>query len=284
MEPSFTDYWDIVIRQWLAGEVDEYQQAFFGNKGEFGLSFDDLPEPYWGDPQDSSFVIVNYNPGGGFNRDRHTYRDCAGCPKSIVTYVQQKGYSTLARESPLLMSEAELKEKDMSWVMEYDGWDWWQKKQHWIEQIESAAAEAKGQKATVRKKPPFVFELCAWHSKNFNDKCMNVLLNDAFLKKQFSETLRETVRQSDLKLAVCVGAKFNGLLGKIGFTTVDSVGQPQTNGKERRFQMYWCDDISAEAGRIVVTWIPSSRNRYQQFSEKELIALKSILKHNQEKL
>ena len=271
---DFTAYWDTVITRWLTGEVDEQQQPFYQKRGELGLSFEDMPEPYWGEPQECSFVIVNYNPGGGFNRDRHTYRDCAGCPRSIVTYVQQMGYSALARQFPLLMDDTELAARGMQWVTEYGGWSWWQKKREWIEQIKTAAIEANGQQKTALAKHPFVFELCAWHSKSFNERCKDVLLDNERLKQRFCQTLQESVRQSDLKLAVCVGAKFNGFLDKLGFEIVT----PMTNGKGHRcYQLYNCVNGRPEDGRILVTWVSKSRNRYQQFSKDDLDSLKELL-------
>ena len=261
-------YWDDAIRLWLAGEWDALQKPFLGN---LGLSEEDMPEPYWGDPHNCSFVIVNYNPGGGFNRDRHTYRDCAGCPKSIITYAQQMGYSTLARPFPLLMSEGDLKANGMEWVKQYSGWTWWQKKLPWIEQIKEAAA---GQGKTKSEKLPFVFELCALHSKNFNEKCMDVVVDNNELKALFCRTLREAVSSSDLKLAVCVGAKFNGFLDKLEFKR-----NPSLDGEKgpRCFQTYNCVNDHPEQGRIIVTWVPKSRNRYQLFSKEDLDVLKSLI-------
>lgn len=268
---DFINYWDDTIRLWLAGGSDPHQRLFL-DKSDLRLSEEDMPEPYWGDPEHCSFVIVNYNPGGGFNRDRHTYRDCAGCPKNIVTYVQQMGYSSLAKQFPLLMSEEELRRKGVSWVTEYSGWSWWQKKRQWIEQIVSVAAESED---TKLEKPPFVFELCAWHSPTFNEKCKDVLIGNDNLREQFCRTLREAVRHSDMKLAVLVGAKFYGFLEKLGFQHGNM--PDEVKGCRRRFQLYNIGNTPSEEGRIIVTWCPHSRNRYQQFSGEDLKVLKAIL-------
>ncbi|MBR1801277.1 MAG: hypothetical protein IJ767_07305 [Bacteroidaceae bacterium] len=79
---SFLNYWDDVIRRWFDEHIGEGEQTFLDKK-LLNLNCMHMPEPYWGNPHNCSIVIANYNPGGGADRNRHTYRECAWCPESL---------------------------------------------------------------------------------------------------------------------------------------------------------------------------------------------------------
>ena len=99
---DFIEYWDIVIEQWLQNrsgchELEEQKQF------ALNLGIDEenrLPEPYWGDPDNCSFVIMNYNPGP-CNDSRHNYRFCADTDNCMIHEVKSKKYSGFAKTFPL---------------------------------------------------------------------------------------------------------------------------------------------------------------------------------------
>ena len=53
--PTFLNYWDDVIQNWLNGSIDPIQQQFL-NVNWLNLSPDNMPQPYWGDLEYCSIV------------------------------------------------------------------------------------------------------------------------------------------------------------------------------------------------------------------------------------
>ena len=65
---EFIEYWDEVIRQWAKGDgsvksVPESERVWFENT-KTNLISEYMPEPYGGNPDKCSAVVINYNPGG----------------------------------------------------------------------------------------------------------------------------------------------------------------------------------------------------------------------------
>lgn len=74
---KFIEYWDEVIRQWANGDgslesVPETERLWF-DKTNTNLIPEYMPEPYWGNPDKCSAVVLNYNPGGSETANKDAY-------------------------------------------------------------------------------------------------------------------------------------------------------------------------------------------------------------------
>lgn len=74
---KYLEYWDEAIRQWADSPVPAFMEsekywleptvakrAKRSVAEAIGLQPELLPNPYWGNPERCSAVILNYNPGG----------------------------------------------------------------------------------------------------------------------------------------------------------------------------------------------------------------------------
>lgn len=238
----FIDYWDNVVRQWinlpmgkghnasannkykdsnLVVSIENEQLPFFTDKIlKDKLCPAHLPEPYWGDPDNCSIVIINYNPGGGTDMSPHTYKFTNGSPyflpfppNTMIEYVNCYSYSSLAKDFPIWKKNLP---PDRMWLMSYGGRDWWLAKKKWIGHIVAEASVGKTEpNHLIEECPPFAIEFCGWHSAKWPDLRLDTA-KDAVLidsiKKHFAEPLIYAIEQSKSRLAVCIGAQFSPAL------------------------------------------------------------------------
>lgn len=252
LKTRFIDYWDEVVRQWLEKNNDwdvmtadgtdkakaatEQRQIIKAiNKTlekdpQYQINTIHMPEPYWGNPEECSIVLLNYNPAGGPRVNRHTTiscKDCKGCepltsedkkiinPTTFIKYVNKKGYSHFAAdESPVFKTKEELG-ADMKWFWDedngYEGYGWWQQKCGWLNHLVEIICDKKDE-----KRWPFAMELCGWHSKEWKtdsswmdeDPCRTIIKNRTILP--LLEAMKKSLWDSSLKIAVCIGAGFSG--------------------------------------------------------------------------
>ena len=70
MTDSFLDFWDNCIRDWAeTGEIPASESFWFDEQRHQALHSCLMPEPYWGDIDDNSVVLVNFNPAGSVSED-----------------------------------------------------------------------------------------------------------------------------------------------------------------------------------------------------------------------
>lgn len=202
---NYIKYWDIVIKQWLQNRFaynELKEQARFAS--DLGFDVDSisnrLPEPYWGDPDSCSFVIMNYNPGP-CNDSRHNYRFCADTCNCMIHEVKNKKYSGFAKSFPLLrdLNSTEL------WFEDSIGRVWWQKQNNkWIKGLLDKLYHERKEFLKL----PFAMELSAWHSSHWNG--INEK-NFARHKKLIEDTIivpfKDIIMESDFKLGLCFGKR-----------------------------------------------------------------------------
>lgn len=197
---DYIEYWDIVIEQWLQNSFnckELSEQNLFASDLGFDADFilNRLPEPYWGNPNNCSFVIMNYNPGP-CNDSRHNYRFCADTCNCMIHEIKCKKYSGFANSFPLLrkLNPTEL------WFEDSVGREWWQKQNNkWIKGVMQELGTTK---------LPFAMELCAWHSNHWggiNNK------NFAKHKKLIEDTIiipfKDAITRSKFKFGLCFGKR-----------------------------------------------------------------------------
>ena len=133
---SFYDEWDRIISDWYQ-DKNTLEQLMDENKS---LSIDHLPEPYYGDMDECSIVIINLNPGTGL---------CDQCwirreePNLFVNDVlKSKKYSTYAKSFPLIPGPGKIAAKGPEPSI-----TWWKSRNAWMKRILSHT------KANSSKKP-----------------------------------------------------------------------------------------------------------------------------------
>ena len=252
----FLNYWDDVIRQWFDEHIEESQQTFLNQKS-LNLNSMHMPEPYWGNPHSCSIVIANYNPGGGADRNRHTYRECAWCPESFINQVKMLGYSKVAIDFPII-DDAENKDKTSCWWKEYEGRKWWLNKMKWLDEI---GKEIPNYKESTKK--PFAIEFCGWHSTKWPANACRSLYDDKDIShvvdKYFVRPLVDAVKNSETRLGLCIGSQFYYLFEKLCScdTSVQRINIfPLDKNAPHNIQLF-----TIHGQNIIVIW-GKGRNRY----------------------
>ena len=226
---NFKDYWDGVIASWLEGEFDSKQEQILSQE-RLNLSRNHMPEPYWGNPEECSIVIANYNPGGGADRNRHAYFNCADWEHTFINEVKKSEYSKysdVASGFPII-DEPDLNKEIPAWWEDYGGSKWWRKKHDWLKNSiinnEKLHSLLKNNINTTEiteikecgNKKPFAIEFCGWHSKSWPGNACERLYKDkelqSIIDKYFINVLVEAIKCSDSKLGVCTGKQLYDLL------------------------------------------------------------------------
>lgn len=273
----YTDYWDDVVKCWLGGTIAPQQQLFLNEKW-LKLSPLDIPEPYWGDPENCSMVIANYNPGGGGYRSRHTYRECACCPESFINQVKQKGYYQVAKDFPIIDEPGlpyDPLKSVVCWWKEYGGRKWWLKVMKWIQENIPEAFQEDSQKFL---KKPFAIEFCGWHSVGWPaSSCVKLYKKSkdlkSAIKKTFIMPLVDAVHNSDMQLGICVGSQFYYLFEEMA-KSCSNIKKVCSCGPALKGINIHLFCISGEL--ILVLW-GEGRNRYANVGADKI---KSFLAHS----
>lgn len=262
---DFIDYWDHVVANWFEGHAYGDEPLWF--KEAKTLNFLHMPEPYWGNPEDCSIVIANYNPGGGADRSRHTYLPCAGCSDSFINEVKKSSYSEVALSFPIIKDPKNLL-KGFYWWKEYGGRKWWLDKLDWIKDAYNLLT------GTEMEKKPFVMEFCAWHCPSWTaNKSMVDLYYDKktgattplakTIDEYFIEPLTEAIKKSDCKYGICVGSQFKDLFDEMVKRTkyVKSISIP--------YPIKYCHCYTIYDAKVIVV-CGNGYNRYPKLSSLPL--------------
>lgn len=252
---KYIDYWDEVIRQWLqynadyksfTGDAAEQRQIIeainstVGKNPDYWLNIQHMPEPYWGNPQKCSIVLLDYNPAGGPEISRHTSincKDCAKCGISFINFINSeylynnnKGYSSFALNGPTFQSKEEIKHNNLRWFSDkdngYGGYHWWQEKKEWAHHLVNAIC------GNVKRdnKYPWGMELCGWHSKKWSNNMnwidegeCHEIVNRRVIQPLFA-AMKNSLWNCSPQIAACIGAEFkeellNHYFGKINNIT-----------------------------------------------------------------
>lgn len=242
LQKDFIEYWDHVIRLWLDQNADvtlfkkdedakEQLQVINAinenckNSANYKLNTMHMPEPYWGNPTDCSIVLLDYNPAGGPDTNRHTtikYKDGDESGMKLIKYVNDHSYSNFATKCPVFRDAKDLEKNGMDWFCAkkeeegkggYEGYHWWQSKREWLDHLVVAACDKKNERL------PFGMELCGWHSKKWSsnmswiDSCHEII-NKRAIQPLFA-AMKNSMGNSPIKIAVCIGSEFSPeLLGQ----------------------------------------------------------------------
>ena len=223
--PDYIKEWDSLIQQWMKSP------CVLNPLLEVGLSCYHLPEPYYGEMDKCSIVIINLNPGVG---------QCYQCwhnqctPGPAVNKVKENGYSNYAKDFPLLSGTGGTASSN-----------WWKSRNKWMERILNCMS-------VNTNKNPFAIELCPLHSAEFKISNPTAYVNKM---KSFNpnldvvEAIKWAINQSDAKLGLAIGRSIYDLLKGNGFrdTTIwPSYPKPSSH---REYRFLKNNDV-----RVMCTW------------------------------
>ena len=263
---DFFIYWDGVIASWLKKEEFTHEQQQILGQEWLNLSRNHMPEPYWGNPEECSIVIANYNPGGGADRNRHVHFKCADWEHTFINEVKKSKYSDVASGFPII-NEPNRNDLESApeWWEDYGGGKWWRKKHDWLKNsiINNGKLHDLLVNHNIITKKPFAIEFCGWHSKSWPvNACGKLYEDDQFksiIDKYFINVLVEAIKCSDSQLGVCTGKQLYDLLSKCPEKTQD---------KELESQKYNLHLLELKGVKILSVWGETNkRNRFPDLTK-----------------
>ena len=279
----FMDDWDSIIRQWHEGNRRNHQSEtpfdplcgcgdvafvrdlFDISERERDFCFQPglMPEPYWGNPLESSIVIAHHNPGGhvvpDWTRPRAEWSPHEKSLHWFMDRVSESKYSTFATPAPIPIFEPP------TGFESYGGVKWWKPVANWAARV---TQNLPGWRAG---RFPFGIELCGWHSKTWPSNRANSVMLDPRNRNHFLrfvvEPLESAIRQSDTKTCFALGDVYADLAIAAGFESVAGPGMVPGERK-RSFQLFAKDGM-----RILATWYRGGQKTPAREFDRHIIDL-----------
>ena len=184
---DFFEQSDRFIQEWRKSPEECARKSVYlqASGGEKSFLYEDknfMPEPFLGNPERCSAVMLNLNPAapmGKFCKDN-----------DYANEIISDGYSERAKEWKIF------EEND-------GGFIWWAKRENWLNRI-------LGNKDTTLK--PFSIDICPWHSKSwgkldYQNKKLIDTINENVLTPAFN-----AVKNSRIPFAIAIGKDFYDVL------------------------------------------------------------------------
>ena len=231
-----------------------------------------MPEPFIGNPDDFSFVIVNLNPGAGVCHSCFKQQNVIG---TFVNKVKAQGYSNAVKDFPYLRDGKVVGLVDWN---DSPGRRWWKSKERWIKHMLDMCDNSYNQKDPIPEGYyPFAMELFAWHTKEWpstlNKKMKSSGAHGPVVSSNVIEPLHEAIQKSKFQFAYCVGKPIGDIISSFGFDKLNSNPiQPLKNLKKKRFYDVYHDGNDCY---IINTWAQGG-NTYPSIlfedAERDLIS------------
>ena len=227
---DFYKEWDCVISKWLkCSDPFDAQKNPLKNLNDGTLSLQHLPEPYYGDMDNPSIVIINLNPGTGLCEQCHLRKDVPGILVNDVKNAPYSPYSQMAKVFPLYGKSPN---ESPNVHMPRESINWWKSRRKWIDHILEIRKDM-GISIDGNKKP-FAIELVPLHSKSFK-----VSKAAEYVKNKYPAVLgaiEYAITKSDAKMGLAIGKPIYDTLKQFGYTGIDitlaqNAQQPNTNIK-----------------------------------------------------
>lgn len=244
---EFYEAWDDVIKAWLeCGDSFDAQKNPLNVLNDGTLSLQHLPEPYYGDMDNPSIVIINLNPGTGLCEQCHLRKDVPGI---LVNDVKNPPYSKMAKVFPLYGISPNVH-------MPRESINWWQSRLEWINHI-LTVREKMGIPIDRNKKKPFAIELVPLHSKSFK-----VSKAPDYVKNKYPavlDAIEHAITKSDAKMGLAIGKPIYDTLKQFGYKdiTLENDKQPGINIK-RDYRVLEKETENGTALKILCTWSSGS--------------------------
>ena len=233
---NYVEQWNRIISDWFQDK--ESLRPLLDEKES--LSIDHIPEPFYGNMEECSIVIINMNPGMGLCDQCWSNQDQQGLFVNDVKNINS--YSTYVKDFPLLPNQNKGFPKGPKPSI-----DWWKSRYAWINRILSH----KGIKCTNKK--PFAIELVPLHSKSFDVKPVKYVA--AHPNLDLFKAIEYAINASDAKMGLAIGKPIYTVLTRNGGYN-DVCGKLQPNTKKKRY--YQVIENEEKTHRILCTWSASS--------------------------
>lgn len=261
---SFYDYYDELVEKWLDNTQrdnlirnDAYFAAESNKKRNelVKLSSErlEIPEPYFGNPEKCSAVIINLNPGtSGDEARKGYYEELASQLSSGVKF------SDFAKSFPCLEKE-------------HPGFCFWSQKNVWIQRLCGCGYEH------LR---PFAVELCPYHSKKWNGTFINKEVR-THIQTWVLEPAFAAVKKSQLPFALAIGKGCYSELKKLGFAELDrwdsTISDWPTSISDKPINRYFAL-LGKDGTKVLCTWCKGGTNSApaESFANIEKRILESI--------
>jgi hypothetical protein len=200
-------YWNCFVQKWAKDPEGQFNSEENIFKELRHIAFDPLalPEPYFGDPDRNSAVILNYNPGPVM-AEFQLYPSGS----FLIKGKAHEDYHAFAQPFPYL---AEYRSNP--------GGAWWLRRKEWIDSLSSHVSHIAqpGQPALI----PFALEICPWHSKSFKLRPNDIETLREYMTNYVLGPAEEIAKNSLLPFIISVGKDYQDLFQVLGFTMELSV-------------------------------------------------------------
>ena len=214
----FFKHCDSLINQWISNNNallsnDPFLAKLKRGKGLLKEEFyNTMPEPFWGNPDICSIVMINLNPAYKEGHDKLFSREKTQtlCPN---------GYSDFAKSFPILNEDS----------YNPEGKEWWEGRKKYLDQLVQDYPKRK--QSSDNNSRPFAIEICPWQSNNWAGAKVK-MKDDKNLNNHISEYVIEpaiyAIDHSQVDFAVAIGKPILDALLECGFRIMKSWG-PKTD-------------------------------------------------------
>ena len=266
---NYVQFWDQTIASLFASTPTT---TFPMSKG-VKIQKDFMPEPFMGDPNNCSFVIVNLNPGAGVCHSCFKQQNVNG---TLINKVKTLDYSNAVKDFPYLRDGKTVGLTDWD---DSPGKKWWENKERWIKHMLNVCEPAYDSGYPIPDGYyPFAMELFAWHTKSWpstlNGKMEKRGTFGSTIESDVIDPLHEAIKKSKFKIAICVGKPIGTIIGSFSvFTKRNPAPIQPIKGVNRFYDIY---DAGSNC-HIINTWAQGG-NTYPsvKFEKKEEIMIKSL--------
>ena len=246
---DFYKEWDDVISAWLkCKDPFDEQKNPLQDLNDGTLSLQHLPEPYYGDMDNPSIVIINLNPGTGLCEQCHLRKNKPGILVNDVKVNDVKGdsYSKMAKVFPI-----DRKSKNVH--MPQESINWWESRLKWINHILEIRKNM-GISIDDNKKP-FAIELVPLHSKSFKVSKAAEYVKNKYLA--VLDAIEHAITKSDAQMGLAIGKPIYDTLTdtQFGYTDIPLKQNKQPNSNIKRYYRV----LEKKNGpKILCTWSSGS--------------------------
>lgn len=247
-------FWDQEIKKLLSSRSSFTSYPMSLGIGEPPLQGDFIPEPFMGNPDEFSFVIVNLNPGPAAPHSCIRHKNTPGM---FVNKVEVEGYSTAVSSFPYLRDcPYSYNGKNVNLIdwNNSPGRKWWKEKERWIKhKIKLFDSSYDGQDPIPNDLLPFAMEMYAWHTckwpKSLNNKMKKSGTYGKVVKDNVIDPLYEAIQNSKFKTAFCVGKPIGEIIDSFGVFKIKK-HHVITKKTKRHYDVY----EDGKGNRIINTW------------------------------
>ena len=258
---QYINSWDTDIVNWLSNSPNYRFPIVTCDKKIIVF----MPEPFMGDPDNCSFVIVNLNPGAGVWHSCINQKAVTG---TLINKVATLGYSKAIMDFPYLQDETTVRLTNWD---DSPGKKWWKSKERWIKHIIKMYEPSYNTGDTIpHDLYPFAMEMFAWHTtkwpKSLNKQMKAGGAYGATIKDEVFAPLYEAIQKSKFKFAFCVGKPIGDIISSFGlFVKTNSLPIQPLPTKKRFYDVY----SDGKGCHIVNTWAQGGNTYPSADFEKE---------------